>query len=36
MKLVLTRGREGVQISENLEDVICTCPLTVRKMFGEI
>ena len=27
MNLVLTRGREGVQNPEKLEDVICTCSL---------
>ena len=27
MDLVLTRGREGVQNSENLTDVICEWPL---------
>ena len=28
MNLVPTRGREGVQNPKNLEDVICTFPLT--------
>ena len=27
MNLVLTRGREGVQNTKNLADVICACPL---------
>ena len=29
MHLVQTRGREGVQKPGNLEEVICTCPLSV-------
>ena len=36
MNLVLTRGREGVQNSKNLEDVICTCPLLAADTAFEV
>ena len=37
MDLVLTRGREGVQNPENLEDVTCTCPPAgLGSLFGQL